>query len=182
MRIHALAAFALFAVFSGAAAAATDGWYLSTGMMGTRMEYGTGAVPGMSGQQAVYLKSQTGKPSRGVLKRSIALEAWRGQRLRVTLRLKNDGAALGIAGLQIANSNETGVAAQTQKNAPGGAWQVHQFVLDVPENARNLNLNVSLAGKGAVWVDALGLEAVAKDVPLTPSQNQTGWWLSTDRS
>jgi hypothetical protein len=138
----------------------------------------------MRGGQAVFLKgsSKDVRMWRMPLARSVNLDAWRQKRMRVTLRLKNDGDARAFTSLRINNVNETGLVATAQRNETAtGVWEVHQFVLDVPANAGTLLVNVGLTGKGTVWVDDLRLEAVGTDVPVTTSAPTTAPMLSLDR-
>lgn len=178
MRIAALAGFAFFIALNGtvATAAVGDGWHLAPGSSGFTM--GTGAVTGMAASQAVYIKGTVRvapmADSRKLARdygavRSIPLAAWHGQRLRLALRLRNEGKARAWTALHITRPDNAVVAAYQQRNEPGDAWEKHMFVLDVPDNATNLVLNVGLTGAGTVWIDNVTLEAVDADVPVTGS-------------
>jgi hypothetical protein len=105
----------------------------------------------------------------GRLQRVIPLAAWRGRRLSVSLRLKNDGDARAWAMLQMTQRGRITIAAP-QRNAPGnGGWETRRFVLNVSDSADALILNVGLTDQGKVWLDSLTLEAVGADVAVTES-------------
>lgn len=158
---------------------------------------GVGKVAGMTGSQALFLKGAAeaggiacttiinichphpGTESldsfirNGGLERRIPLQAWRGQRLRLTVRLKNDGAARAYASAQIVMGDAAPIRTFAQRNAAGAsAWEAHQFVLDVPDRASDLAIDVGLTGKGTVWLDGITLEAVSKAVPVSRRSNK----------
>jgi hypothetical protein len=144
---------------------------------------GTGPMAGMSGDRAIYLRGDSTDPinkvaepltsflTYGGLERRIPLDAWRGKRLRLTVRLKNEGNARAYAGVQLNKRNFTAMRAASRLNKQGeGAWQAHSFVLEVPGNARDLVIDVGLVGNGGIWLDAITLEAVNQDVPVNWSE------------
>ena len=52
-------------------------------------------------------------------------------------------------------------------------WQKHEVVMDVPEAAGVIRIEVSLIGKGSLWAANLGFERVGSQTPLTePKQPQ----------
>ncbi|MBV9548601.1 MAG: hypothetical protein JO256_02895 [Alphaproteobacteria bacterium] len=176
---------AFLLALSGAAIAATatasDGWYRVRGYArwpAVPFEIGTGATTGMMGKAAVYFSGDAGwatvrnsQAKYGALQQNIPLAAWRGKRLRLTLRLKDDGDARAWVSLNISDNDRSSVRAETQRNDLGSSvWQSHQFVLDVPADANNLFLSFGLTDEGKVWADDLRLEAVSTDVPVTPSE------------
>jgi len=176
MRILALAGFSLAALLGCAAVltASEAGWALSGGSNYTA---GLGAVAGSTGPQALYIQGaeQAGrhKFDAGTLERQIPATALRGQRLRLSLRMKNDGPASTQVALRIKRLDGSGIRApgvprwQTDDDA---AWRVKTFVLDVPADAENLTLDVSVRGKSKVWIDELKLEAVRDDVEVSSSR------------
>jgi hypothetical protein len=201
MRIPFLAGVFLFTLIGSAAAATTtanDGWYRVRGYArwpAVPFQIGTGATTGMSGRQAVYFAGDAGWATvrnslakYGALQQNVSLRAWRGKRLRLTLRLKDDGDARAWTALNISDDDRSAVHAGIQRNESGsGAWRAHQFVLDVPDDANNLYLDVGLTDEGKVWADEVRLEAVSADVPLTPSRltrprSSNAWLDSLDWS
>ena len=175
MRLCALATFALFMLLGGAMAdtASEDGWAL---MAGPPYEAGLGVVADMTAHQAVYLRGSANSGHQknyvGTLERRIPMTAWRGHRLRLSLRLRNDGVASTAVALQINKANGGGIrspATTKWKTDGDDTWRVQQFVLDVPDDAQDLVLDVRLRDKGVVWLDELKLQAVDTDVPVSSS-------------
>jgi hypothetical protein len=176
MRIFTLGFFALLTL-SGTAAMAVDapaqgGWY-QVGTFNTPYVIGAGPVAGMTAHQAVYIRKIKGSDdphARGRLERTIPLAAWRGQRLRLSLRLKAEDGARLFTFAEISKANGAGIRTQAESNSFGNAaWQTHVFVLDVPDNATALVLQVDLNGDGAGWVDEVTLGAVGGNVALSPA-------------
>lgn len=183
MRIHTLGLLTLL-TFSGTAAlaegTADTGWFLANPKsVPSSFHVGTGAVAGMAGQQAVYVMGKTdprvttwNSGSRyGALERKISLVNWRGKRVRLSLRLRNEGDLTGWALLYVSQTNGDGVRAFPQKTVSGsGDWETHEFVLQVPATATDLTVAVGLAGEGKVWVDGLSLEAVGANIPVSDTR------------
>lgn len=179
-----LAGFLVFTLIGVAAAATTtanDGWYQVRGYArwpAVPFEIGTGVTTGMLGRQAVYFAGDAGWATLrnslakyGALRQDIPLQAWRGKRLRLTLRLKNDGGARAWTSLNISDQDRSSIRAAIQRNDSGNEqWQTHQFVLDVPADANTLYLSFGLTDEGKVWADEVRLEAVGPAVPLTASE------------
>jgi hypothetical protein len=115
-------------------------------------------------KEAAYDRRQGRNPF-ATLERKFPLEGWRGKQLRLTLRFKNEGGAVGQAMVRIEKDNATAVIVPAWTNRPGNAWQSHQAVLAVPNNATFLAVDVRLRLTGTVWVDSVGLEEVGKEVP-----------------
>lgn len=175
MRLPAFAAFALFvAVNSAAATTNDDGW---KSMAGPTYAVGMGTVAGMTAGQALYIKGTSsagrGRFLIGTLERRLPLNALRGRRLHLSLRLKNDGIATTAVTLQInsvGGSAFRSPAVTKWKTDDGEAWRVQQFVLDVPNDAQELVLDVSVKDNGMVWLDELKMEAVSLDMQVSSSR------------
>jgi hypothetical protein len=163
---------ALLAFLGGSLLASADtqagsGWYVvqPVARPGTAQNHapryvlGTGVTAGMAGQQAVYV-SNNAYAHAGAMRRDIPAEAWRGKRVRVSLRLKQEGDAHAWAGLEVVDNETNGITPANQTNTAGGnVWEAHQFIVDVPRNAVNLVLVAGFSGQGKVWVDGVILEA-----------------------
>jgi hypothetical protein len=106
----------------------------------------------------------------GGLENRLPLEAWRGKRLQIRLRLRNEGQVRAWASVQINKSNNTASRSFAQVNDAGEAWQDQRFVMEVSDTATELALIVGLAGTGTVWVDGATLETVNQDVPLSRTE------------
>jgi hypothetical protein len=155
------------------------------------LEAGAGATPGMRGAQAIYLRGnaflQTGSGTPllsftryGALEKRIAMEAWRGKRVRLSLRTRDDGARAWIASqwgnrINPVMMNGTGTA-------KAGGWRTHQLVFDVPARAGTLTIAMGIIGEGAAWLDDLRIEAVGADVPLPRACSRGGlcWESAAD--
>jgi hypothetical protein len=185
MRIHTLGFLTLLTLSGTAALAdapADTGWYLASPKSApSPFHIGSGAMAGMIGKQAVYVMGKTNPGSTtttwnsasryGALERKISLAAWRGKRVRLSLRLRNDGDLTGWSLVYLSEANGDGIRAFPQKTASGsGDWETHQFVLDIPANATGLTVAVGLAGQGKVWVDDLSLEAVGANIPVSDTR------------
>ena len=176
MRIPTLAGLILFASLGSLAPAIADESWSVVGTSGNgqsplpRLTTGSGVVAGASENPAVYL---SGAGNAGRLQREIPLDAWRGKRLRLSLRLKNDGNVHAWSRISFRYGDGKQLFTDTQRNIAGDAWEAHQFVLDVAGDATALVIFVGLEGTGKVWVEGLTLEPAGADVPLTPALVRT---------
>lgn len=161
MRVCLLAAFVLFTGSAVAASSpAANDWQLGK----ARLSFNGGTTPGIAGQDAVHVTGDAGlhgwDASFGALTQRVSLNSWRGQRVRVSLRLKREG----------------DMRAYIYFNVPAGRslvqkhdsddWQIHSFVTDVPAGGGSLLINIGLVSKGGVWVDDVAVQAVGSDVAL----------------
>lgn len=177
MRQYIFAGFVLFAGLGGIAAAAPDsGWHLAraAGIQRYGFETGTAPTTGMHAGAATYFRTAGFNGaccvSNATLERTIPLAAWRGKRIHLSLRLKAEGDARAAVQFVIHNSDRTDLFVPAQVNAPGGAWQAHQSILDVPGNATDLTVTVALKvskGRATGWVDDFVLETANVHDPLT---------------
>src|SRR3569833_2906545 len=154
MRIPRLA-LVLCALLGSAATAQAEGWYKEK-WVHTQFEIGVGATPGMPASNAAWLSGASRNSDfQPVMLQDIPVRDFRGKRLSVTVRLKNEGDVRARARI-LFKQNDYGslTTAVPEENAPGDAWQDHRFVMDVPRTADTLTLNIGLVGKGKVWIDA----------------------------
>lgn len=119
----------------------------------------------MAGAQAVYLGGND-EPYLGAARWNGQAAQWRGRRVRLSLRLKHDGETSVQAWIRRRNGGA--IFAEPVK-APEGGWRLYSFVLEVPDDASNLLLDVKLDGRGIVWADSLATEAVGDDIPVSKS-------------
>lgn len=139
-------------------------WRLTHNIGG--VEARTGATPGMTGTEAVYFQGVCCGGG-ALAERKIPLEAWRGKRVRVSLRFRNEG-KLARADLWLRIDGGERAISTVSQSLRGEHWQTPQFVLDVPGDAISLAVDLSLSGRGASWLDGVALEPVSADVPVTP--------------
>jgi hypothetical protein len=176
MRLPTFVLMALLGAAVAANATALDDWRLTTVKPwgGLRYKTGLGTTDGMSGNQALYIGGEGNRyfnSDAPVLARRIPLDGWRGQRVRVTLRLKDEGDIRAWVRFHLSNNDSTGLNAAIQRDERGIAdWQTHQFVLNVPQNAVNVSIELGLTGDGQVWLDDIALEAVGADVALSSTR------------
>ena len=172
MRLSALSVLAVL-VLSGVAEAndmAGDGWKLAVAhRLIPHYATGAGITAGASGAKVFYIGKQGNRFSDGVtaLTRTIPLDIWQGHRLRLTLRLKDEGPIRARVTFRL-NKKGSSLVPPAKRDAAGNAdWQMFQFVVDVPVDATSIDLGIGLNGNGRVWVADAALEAVSSDVPLT---------------
>ncbi len=163
MRISLLASCVLLAALGMACAAPDGDWRLENLVPGnpSRIMTGTGASQFSFDNRTVYVSR--GFPGRNIfatLEKHFPLEAWRGKRLRLTLRSRNEGAAGGEIMARMEKGNGAGFVSVIEKNN-SASWETHQFVMDVPDDATDLALDVRALGAGVVWLD---------DIALAPAQ------------
>jgi hypothetical protein len=171
MRIPTLALLALLGSAAAANAVADGDWHilppLKSGIPdGYPFQTGVAAT---AGREAAYLRKLGGDPRAGATAaRHLAVEAWRGKRVRLTLPVKLEGEGTALAWAWVGKSNDIFLRAAAQKVAAGGDWQPQQFVLDVPADAQDLAVDLHLAGKAStLWAGEIRLEAVGADVPAS---------------
>lgn len=174
MRIPVLVGFALFAAIGNAIAAspANGEWNFMPSFTRPHaaLDMGTVSVPD---GVATYVKTANddGRQRSGGIQQIIPLDGWGGKRLRVSLRLKNEGDARAYAFVQVNKANNTAIRTIAQQNSGDGAWQDHQFVLDVPANHTWLVVAIGFNGKGngGSWVNGVTLSAADADAPVSKS-------------
>lgn len=115
---------------------------------------------------------QAGGPEFGTLVQGFKPDEFRGQRIRYSGWLRTENAEAG-AGLWMrvdgAKWGETLAFDNMQGRKITGTteWQKCEIVLDVPDNAAEINFGALLRGKGTVWVDDLQIEVVNTTIPTT---------------
>lgn len=182
-----LVPFALIALLAGTAASGAytvDNWHLmrthpvdqfdqpssdAAALLPPVIRTGTGQVAGMSGSAALYA-SVVGGPvtnagSAGDIERVVPLTDWRGQRVRLSLRLKTEGtisssiqASIGL-GVPMGKRIGGAVINARGQNGKQDGWQLCQFVRDVPANGNAFVIDLHLYGRGTLWIDKLVLAA-----------------------
>jgi hypothetical protein len=166
-----------------------DGWHFSSRYRASSENY---SLAGLSkrpvpvdavseGGEVIYLRRDTNSAVAaspilpqthfarfGGLERHIPLQAWRGQKMQLSLRLKNDGNALAFAMAQVNRRNGDALRTDVANNIRNNNdWRTHTFVLQVPDDASYLFVYAGFTGNGEFWLEGLRLEAAAADAPLT---------------
>jgi hypothetical protein len=189
MRLSMLAIIPLLSGIAAANAGAADDWHLmltrtwntfdrpssdAAALQPPVIRTGTGQVTGMSGGAALYAKVIGGPVinagSAGTIERIIPLEAWRGKRAHLTLRLKS---ADGISASISTSVGLTGGKRDGNKmvhTVSGSDWQSCSFVRDIPANASDYTIYLHLYGRGTLWIDGVALEAADDEAAAASSQ------------
>ena len=173
MRLALLAAASLLAAIGSAAAAQSTAkdWHLKR----EQLEVRTGVTDGMAGAEAVTVQGDAGIGGwqgsfRHPLAKTFSLLDWRGQRVRVTFRLKTEGEMRAYVRFELADASIDTTQSMVQKQ-DSHDWETHSFVVDVPrKDVSRLHILIGLQGKGAVWADNVAIEAVDKKVALSPAR------------
>jgi hypothetical protein len=131
-----------------------------------------------SGKASASLRFTCGSDaySWGSLGQKIDAAEYKGKRVRLSGWIKTAGVT-SFASIWLSANGERHVLAfdNMQDRADKGTtdWKRYEVVLDIPENAINLEFGTLLSGKGQAWFDDLTLEIVGSDVPVTAKLSDT---------
>jgi hypothetical protein len=108
----------------------------------------------------------------GTWLRSIDAAPYRGKRVRLSAYARTEGAtkrAAFWARVQAVDSPPDGVGlgGHWMRLPATSDWTRVEIVLDVPPAGSLLQYGVGIAGPGKLWFDAINLEIVGNDVPVT---------------
>ncbi len=171
--LAALAAASLLA-FAQPTGKLGEPWMLA-GQNPDHYEIGVDSEGYTRGSHAKYLRAKNEKEEGwATLMQQFSAKEYQGKRVRFTAAIKTRdiGAWAGLwlrvdrPGPQVAafyNSGDKPIKGTTD-------WQTRSVVLDVAQDASTVSFGVIGAGKGAVLIDDLKLEAVGKDVPVDSAQ------------
>lgn len=103
---------------------------------------------------------------------SFAADNYRGERVRFSALVKNEGIEAGWGGLwmRVDDHDRRGSAFDNMQNRPiqgTSDWSKYSVVLDVSDDASGIYFGALLNGKGQLWISALKFETVDKDTPTT---------------
>lgn len=171
MKPHYVLAAAAAATSVMALAAAPEPLPAAWGITGKNPDKFTAGVDQSDGfKGAKFLRNKSDDPSAWAsLYQQISAQNYLGQRIRFHGRVRTadignwaglwmriDGAGRTLA---FYNSQDKPIKGTTE-------WQERSVVLDVPTDAASIVFGVIGNGKGTVWIDRLGFDAVGKDVPV----------------
>ena len=158
---------------------APPGWMIAGSKPGD-YDFGTEHVEGSEGRQSAFIRAKGGTPADGfgTLMQSVKADAYIGQRLRVSARLKSQDAYRLQLWFRVDGPDPKKMAAfynMDDRPITGSTdWRRYDIVLDVPPGSTFLNFGFFLAGgKGEGWADAFALEAVDKSVPVSAQPRAT---------
>jgi hypothetical protein len=168
-----------FLSFDGNAA---PDWYPDAGSPPDAYVEGTAKVAGMTGESVAAIAALPGATGRGGLMAAPEpIDAWRGHRVRLSARLKSEGVGrlqmwLRIRGPERYQQHYYGMADKPVRGTTD--WTRYEIVMDVAKDAAWLNYGFFIEG-GRAYADAVRLDVVGKDVPLTPLKDirSDGWQL-----
>ncbi len=149
------------------------GWHLA-GSAPAAYSVGLDVAAKHGGKSAALLKSVKDPAGGfGTLMQSISAKKYRGKRLRLAAWVKTDK-AVDWAGLWMRVDGEGGATLafdNMESRAIKGTteWTRYEVVLDIDKSARSVSFGTLLVGAGALWIDDVELEIVAKSVPTTSS-------------
>lgn len=106
----------------------------------------------------------------GVLMQRVPADAYRGKRVRFSASVRTEG-VVRWAGLwmKVDRPDARDPFDNMQDRPLGGTrdWERHAVVLDVPEDARAIELGLLQDGAGTSWIDEASFEVVGDDVAVT---------------
>jgi len=149
-----------------AADAPDTGWKLE-GAGAVQYEVGTEPA-GSPDRHGAFIRSRNDVAIGAQLVQRLPAQPYAGKRVRLSAALKTEGADGGVLAIRVIG--DAGVAAARPVNYLYGSndWKNYSVVVDVPANATIVEIGFGLAGRGALWADTIGIQAVSADVPLTP--------------
>jgi hypothetical protein len=108
----------------------------------------------------------------GTWVRVVSAREYAGHRIRVSGFTKTDGATARAelwARVQAKDSagDGAGLGGHWEHLPAASEWTRREIVLEVPEEASVINYGVGRTGPGRLWFDALALEIVGDDVPVS---------------
>ena len=126
---------------------------------------------------------RAGGPTGGV-QRTVSADSFRGQRVRLSARIKTSDA---VRVQMFLSAIKPGAQLGYDMPAIHGTtdWRRYEIVMDVPRDADELSFGFFVGGgdhlflprdgKGVAWADSFMLEAVGKDVAVSRNYLDAGW-------
>lgn len=158
-----------------------QGWVASGSQDKTK--YRRGIDPSMGGAVLVETRFgrasgiDIGRPGFAGLTQSVAADAYRGQKLKLTASLRTEDADAGTAWMRIDQAPGKVLRFDNMMQRPSdGAlkgtvdWTLRSVVLDVPEEAASVHFGFFLEGFGKVWARGFQIEAVGMETEVTTHQ------------
>lgn len=147
-----------------------------TGWAPGAYDYSTDTSTAYEGESSARIKSKSpfeGADQYTLLEQYLNAKQYVGKRVRVTGYLKSVDVR-GVAGLFLRTYDLSGgqsvvdLSRLEDKQVTGTTdWGKYEVVMDVPDNTYAISYGLSITGQGEVWLDALALEVVGTDVPVT---------------
>jgi len=154
------------------------GWHL-IGRDPEGYRIGMGKTDGMTGNSAAALQTcnKAALLGHGSLERTIPAQDYAGGRVRVTGRLKHNGAGFSNFYFNVLGPGGRHIRQIKTESTQRGDWETDVIVADVPQEAIALDIGLALWGSNAstLWLDSVIIEAVDKTVPLSGDITPNGY-------
>jgi hypothetical protein len=165
---------ALVIIFSLTLQAATPAGWSIAGKDPEAYEAGTDARALYHGTPSIYLKGKEPMPKVAGLLQQLPLAQYAGKRVRFSAATKSEGVEGGAQLLVHLNRDNGRLTESVAGPIRGNSdWQKYEVVVDVLPDATGINIGVSLAGQGTVWLNDIQVEVVGPDVPTTTPSEST---------
>lgn len=119
-----------------------------------------------SGSASGFIKREAGFNTQGsgTMLQSILADEYRGKRIKMSAYAKSDAVMRAGFYLRVDGPETALTFANTLKNSieETTSWQLYQLILDVPEEARNIDFGAMLMQEGTLWVDDYKIEVIPK--------------------
>jgi hypothetical protein len=166
--------FALFVTTLLIRAAAPEGWFMAGSKPGS-YDTGVDTHEVYNSRPSAYLNSkQPSIDGFGTLMQQFKATQYQGKRVRFSAWVKSEGVQ-DWAGLWMRIDKGSGpssksVSFDNMQDRPikgTTAWQNHEVVLDVPQDATGVFFGILLSKTGKVWMNSANFEVVPTSVPTT---------------
>lgn len=149
-----------------AADAPDTGWKLEgTGAL----QYEVGTEPaGSADRHGAFIRSRSDVAIGARLVQRLPAQAYAGKRVRLSASLKTEGADGGVLVVSVNKEAGTTDTRPTTYLYGTSDWKNYSAVIDVPAEATTVLIGFGLNGRGTLWADNIGIQAVGTDVPVTP--------------
>ncbi len=139
-------------------------------------EIGTDLHVLYKGAPSLYLKGKEPMPKVAGLAEFVPAEKYAGERVRFSAVTRTEGVEGGAQLVFHVNRDKGPMIESIAGPIRGNSgWQNYAVVVDVPQDAINMNVGVALAGQGTVWLNDVKIEIVGSDVPTsTPTEARKG--------
>lgn len=172
MKYLALSFLCAFACGARAADALPKGWIVA-GSKPANYEFGVDTAVTQESSRSAYIRFRAQVQDVGgfgTLMQTIAPDAYRGKRIRLSGLLKTQNANTAQMWMRVDGPNATVLGFDNMNNRllnGTSDWKRYDIVLDVPVNGTAIAFGFLLEGTGEVWADAFRLEEVGMDTPVT---------------
>lgn len=149
-----------------AADAPDTGWKLEGS---GALQYEVGTEPaGTPDRHGAFLRARSDLASGAQLVQRLPAQPYAGRRVRLSASIKTEGADGGVLSIDVSKDTATIDVRPTTYIYGTNDWKTYDAVIDVPADATTVRIGFGLRGRGTMWADTIGIQAVSATVPLTP--------------